>query len=71
MISLKGKWTLVTGASRGVGSHVSEGLARLGSHVVLHSREQSHTRTLAAKLAGLGVKIRGISRLKISGKVLR
>ena len=46
---LKDKWSLVTGASRGVGSHVSEGLAQLGSNVVLHSREPSHTRALAAK----------------------
>jgi 3-oxoacyl-[acyl-carrier protein] reductase len=57
MISLKGKWSLVTGASRGVGLHVSEGLARSGSNVVLHSRELSHTRALAAKLEGLGVKV--------------
>jgi NAD(P)-dependent dehydrogenase (short-subunit alcohol dehydrogenase family) len=57
MTSLKGKWSLVTGASRGVGSHVAEGLARLGSNVVLHSRDLSHTRALAVKLAGLGVKV--------------
>lgn len=57
MTSLKGKWSLVTGASRGVGSHVAEGLARLGSNVVLHSRDLSHTRALAAKLGGLDVKV--------------
>jgi len=61
MKSLKNKWSLVTGASRGVGSHVSEGLAQLGSNVVLHSRELSHTRTLAAKLEGLGVKVVTVS----------
>jgi short-subunit dehydrogenase len=53
MISIQGRWSLVTGASRGVGSHVSEGLARLGSNVVLHSRELSHTRALAARLEAL------------------
>ena len=57
MKPLEGKWSLVTGASRGVGSQVSEGLAQLGSHVVLHSRELSHTRALASKLEGLGVKV--------------
>jgi len=57
MKPLKDKWSLVTGASRGVGSRVSEGLAQLGSNVVLHSRELAHTRTLAAKLEGLGVKV--------------
>lgn len=61
MKSLKDKWSMVTGASRGVGSHVSEGLAQLGSNVVLHSRELSHTRTLAAKLEGLGVKVVTVS----------
>jgi short-subunit dehydrogenase len=57
VITLEGEWSLVTGASRGVGSHVSEGLARLGSNVVLHSRERSHTRALVARLEGLGVKV--------------
>jgi 3-oxoacyl-[acyl-carrier protein] reductase len=57
MNSLKDRWSLVTGASRGVGAHVSEGLARLGSNVVLHSRELSHTRALASRLEGLGVKV--------------
>jgi len=61
MISLKGKWSLVTGASRGVGSHVSEGLAQQGSNLVLHSRELAHTRTLAARLEKLGVKVVSVS----------
>ena len=56
MASLAGKWALVTGASRGVGLHVSEGLARLGCNLVLHSRKLPHTEALAARLAGLGVK---------------
>ena len=57
MISLQDKWSLVTGASRGVGTHVSEGLAQLGSNIILHSRELSHTQALAAKLKGTGVKV--------------
>jgi 3-oxoacyl-[acyl-carrier protein] reductase len=61
MNSLLGKWSLVTGASRGVGAHVSEGLAQLGANLVLHSRELSHTRTLASKLEGLGVKVVTVS----------
>ena len=61
MITLQGKWSLVTGASRGVGSYVSEGLAMLGSNVVLHSRELSHTRALADRLEGLGVKVVAVS----------
>ena len=61
MKSFEGKWSLITGASRGVGSHISEGLAQLGSNVVLHSRELSHTRALASKLEALGVKVVTVS----------
>jgi len=57
MSTLQGKWALVSGASRGVGFHVSEGLARLGYNLVLHSREMSHTKALAANLEGLGVRV--------------
>jgi NAD(P)-dependent dehydrogenase (short-subunit alcohol dehydrogenase family) len=61
MPTLQGKWSLVTGASRGVGLHVSEGLARLGSNVVLHSREPAHTQLLAARLGALGVRVVEVS----------
>jgi len=61
MASLKGKWSLVTGASRGVGLHVSEGLAQLGSNVVLHSRDISHTDALAGRLRDLGVQAIAVS----------
>lgn len=57
MKPLQGKWALVTGASRGVGMHVSEGLARLGANVVLHSRELAHTESLASRLTALGVRV--------------
>lgn len=56
MASLQGKWALVTGASRGVGHHVSEGLAALGCNIVLHSRDLAHTQELSRKLIGTGVK---------------
>ncbi len=61
MKPLQGKWSLVTGASRGVGVHVSTGLAQLGSNVILHSREQAHTQALAAKVAKTGVKVVTVS----------
>ncbi len=61
MNPLQGKWSLITGASRGVGSHVSLGLARLGSNVVLHSRDLVHTRALAAQIQQLGVKVATVS----------
>ena len=57
MASLQGRWALVTGASRGVGLHVSEGLAALGCNIVLHSRDLSHTQEQARKLIAQGVKV--------------
>lgn len=54
---LTGKWSLVTGASRGVGVHLAEGLAGLGSNLILHSRDLAHTQTLADKLRGTGVRV--------------
>ena len=54
---LTGKWSLVTGASRGVGRHLSAGLARLGSNVVLHSRDLAHTEPLAVEIRALGVQV--------------
>ena len=61
MKPLENKWSLVTGASRGVGAHVSEALAALGSDLVLHSRDLAHTQALASKIKGLGVKVVTVS----------
>jgi len=57
MHTLQGKWALVTGASRGVGVHVSEGLAGLGCNLVLHAREAAHTAALAQRLEDFGVRV--------------
>jgi 3-oxoacyl-[acyl-carrier protein] reductase len=48
--NIKGKWALVTGASRGIGKQVCLGLAKHGCNVVLHSRDISHTSELAKEL---------------------
>ncbi len=57
MTDLSGKWALITGASRGVGSHVATGLAGLGCNLILHSRDQGHTAALAARLEQSGLKV--------------
>ncbi len=43
MLDLKHRWALVTGASRGVGKSVAEGLASYGCNLILHSRKKEHT----------------------------
>lgn len=46
MISIKGKWAFVTGASRGIGKQISLNLARLGCNLIIHSRKKQHNNEL-------------------------
>jgi 3-oxoacyl-[acyl-carrier protein] reductase len=59
--NIRGKWALVTGASRGVGRQISLALASHGCHVVLHSRLLEHTASLAAEIAAQGVEVRQVA----------
>jgi 3-oxoacyl-[acyl-carrier protein] reductase len=54
---LRGKWALVTGASRGIGRQITLGLAGYGVNLVLHSRNLEHTSALAAEVESLGVQV--------------
>jgi len=58
---IRGKWALITGASRGVGRQVALGLASHGCHLVLHSRESSHTQGVKAELEGRGVQVQSVA----------
>ncbi|MFW5813250.1 MAG: SDR family NAD(P)-dependent oxidoreductase [Fibrobacterota bacterium] len=57
MIDIKGKWALVTGASRGVGRQVAMALAQKGCNLVLHSRKTSGTDELVKELSATGVEV--------------
>ena len=57
MQNLKGKWALVTGASRGVGRRIASALADLDCNVILHGRKKENTAALAAELQKKGVSI--------------
>ena len=56
MTDVKGKWTLVTGASRGVGRQIALKMAKLGSNMVVHSRDLSHTKALLEEIKAFGVE---------------
>jgi 3-oxoacyl-[acyl-carrier protein] reductase len=58
---IRGKWALVTGASRGIGRQVSLGLAQYSCNLVLHSRDIANTKSLADLLAGTGVQVRQVA----------
>jgi len=58
---IRGKWALVTGASRGVGRQVCLGLSQYGCNLVLHSRDVAHTHSLAAELTAKGVQVRQVA----------
>jgi len=55
MLDLKGKWVLVTGASRGIGRLAAKKMAEQGCNLILQSREVAHTASLEEELKALGV----------------
>lgn len=57
MVNLKGKWVLITGASRGIGLLTARFMAAQGSNLILHSRCKAGTATVAEELRALGVEV--------------
>jgi short-subunit dehydrogenase len=56
MTNVKGKWALITGASRGIGYLTTIFMAKQGCNLVLHSREVGHTAQVLSEVIGLGVE---------------
>lgn len=56
MTNVKGKWALITGASRGVGYHIAIEMAKRGCNLVLHSRSITHTERVMEEVKEIGVK---------------
>jgi short-subunit dehydrogenase len=56
MTNVKGKWALITGASRGVGYHIAVEMAKRGCNLVLHSRSITHTEKVLEEVKKTGVK---------------
>lgn len=55
MISVKEKWALITGASRGIGYLTALLMAKQGCNLVLHSRSLEHTKKLLEEVKAFGV----------------
>lgn len=56
MESIKGKWALVTGASRGIGRTVALALAQKGCNIVIHARSKAHADATLQEVTKLGVE---------------
>ena len=53
---LKGKWALITGASRGIGQQIAWGLAELGVNLVLQARTKEGLSQTVSRLKGKPVE---------------
>jgi 3-oxoacyl-[acyl-carrier protein] reductase len=61
MVTLKDKWVLLTGASRGVGVRVAKALGQEGCKLILQSRNIEGTRKLVEELKAKGVEAHGVA----------
>ena len=55
MIDVKGRWALITGATRGVGYQTAIFMAKQGCNLILHSRSLEHSQKVEAEVKALGI----------------
>lgn len=56
MVDVKGKWVLITGASRGLGLLTARFMAGRGCNLILHSRCRDNTAAIEAEIKKMGVE---------------
>lgn len=56
MVEVKGKWALITGASRGIGFLSAVFMAKRGCNLVLHSRNAGHCKDVVEQIRSYGVE---------------
>ena len=56
MVDVKGKWALITGASRGIGYQIAIFMAKQGCNLILHSRNLQNTKKVEEEVKALGVE---------------
>ena len=61
MVNVKGKWALITGASRGIGYLSAVFMAEQGANLILHSRDAAHCEKVLAEVKALGVEAYAVS----------
>ena len=57
MLDLKGRWVLVTGASRGIGRLAAKAMAKHGCNLILQSRNVKHTASLEEEIKAFGAEV--------------
>ena len=55
LLSLQGRWALVTGASRGIGQQIARALATLGLNLICHAKTEGSARHACHLLAENGI----------------
>ena len=55
MVNVKGKWALITGASRGIGYLSALFMAEQGCNLILHGRTKAHCEKVLAEVKAKGV----------------
>ncbi len=61
MIDVKGKWALITGASRGIGYLSAIFMAKQGCNLVLQSRSKEHSQKVVDEVKALGVQAHAVA----------
>ena len=56
MVNVKGRWALITGASRGIGYLTAKFMAEQGCNLILHSRKIENCDKVLAEVKALGVE---------------
>ncbi len=60
MVSMKGRWALITGAARGIGYLSAKFMAQQGCNLILHSRSLAHTEKVVKEVQELGVSAHAV-----------
>ncbi len=61
MVNVKGRWALITGASRGIGYLTALFMAKQGCNLILHSRKPENSAKVLSEVRALGVEAYTVS----------